>query len=210
MKRGYVIFFLTLLVVCSSLVHAIDPNNIPLINQTKNVQEKIDDNNWNYTSDAWTSYLLKNEFIARANFAFNKLNFLFVFLLARDYRLSITLFFAFLFWIFTLLSLAQFRFFSRKEVDWIISVIVTIILAHSQIFNLIANQMYKAVFYKNNPLWSFMIFILMIVFTTVYLMIFRIFAKMFRQTKEKKELKKVKEKVDTQGKFIEGVEKGAS
>jgi len=217
MKKAGSLIILSLIVgsLLSSLSFAAIPDNLPFSNETQYVQEIVEQRKWEYLGEAWQELLLKNKFIGRANEVFTKMNPLFVVLFARDYSFSFEMLFVFLLWLFTLLSLIQYRFLPRviekssNLPNYLLMITVTTLIAHIQIFNYVSKAMFKFMFYKSSPWWSLITFIFLMVLLVVYLYINRIFGKMFGKSKDDSDKEKTEQKVETQGKFIQGMKEGA-
>ncbi len=196
----------------SSSGFAAIPDNVPFSDETQYVQEVVEQRKWEYLGEAWQELLLKNKFIGRANEVFTKMNTLFVVLFARDYSFSFEMLFVFLLWLFTLLSISQYNFFyvfnfsdysssPNKTLNFVITLLLTSLLAHIQIFNYVSKAMFKFMFYKSSPWWSLITFIFLMVLLAVYLYINRLFGKMFGKSKEKTEREKLERRVSNQEAF---------
>jgi len=164
-----------------------------VMNATEDLQEAIDERRWEYLGEEWKEILLNNKAIEIFDSGMRKINFLYVFLFAEDYDLSITLVFAILLWIFFFTvsgkTLAVFATFS-KWVSWVIAFIITVILAHLGVFEGISLLLFKVIFYKEG-IWgwiSFVIFLVAFILFTLYLqrIIYHI-GRMLIKNKEAKE-----------------------
>lgn len=161
----------------------------------------------------WKDLFLNNKFVSRLDAFFHKINGVFVFLFAQDYSFSLQMFFVVVVWILTFFSLLGYAgaFLQNEGYKLIISLGATIILAWIKIFNVVSLWLIKVIFYKTDSgLFSFFTFLLIFVLLFVYIYINKMFAGKIKKDKEKEQQKLTQIKVETQGKFIEGVKKGVS
>jgi len=184
------------------------PEGAPLANETKYVQEVVDQKKWEYLGEAWQELLLDNKYIMRANALFTKMNPLFVILFAREYSFSVTMLFVFLLWLFTFLSLKQYKFMpkigegsSSEATNFVIALVATIILAHIKLFDYVAAGMFKLLFYKSSALWSLVTFVVLIILLILYLYVNLALGRYFKKKKEEKENKETRRKVSNQEEF---------
>lgn len=215
MKRLFV--FLLLASVLFSFVSAdLGDSGEQLQNTLENVsvtvdktRDVIDNQKFDSLGTQWKEYLLENKIIASVDEILHLIDPLIVVLFARHYDLSLTLFFALLMWLFTLIWTTQAaRALVRSEFfQPLLGLIFTVLLAHLQLFNKLSEVAFKLLFYRSSPLWSFMIFILFIVLLVVYLYAGRILAKYLKQARdlrEKKELQRGVQNLQTKDKAIQG------
>ena len=164
-----------------------------ILNATKQIQDLRDQKKWDYLSQQWKEILLKNKFVSSLNGAFTKLNFLFVFLFAENYDLSLTLFIAVLLWIFFFSSFGRaisvFSTFSQP-VSYIVAFCFSVILAHLRVYYGISLILFKIIFFKEGIwFWTGII-----VFILLYLLVFTYYRKIiwaigrkFKKTQQDKE-----------------------
>ncbi len=177
-------------------------------NTVDKTRDVIDNQKFDSLGAQWQELLLKNRIIGSIDEILTLIDPLFVVLFARHYSFSVTLFFAFLMWLFTLIWATQAaRALVRSEFfQPLMGLIFTVLLAHLQIFNKLSEVAFKILFYKSSPLWSFMIFILLIVLLVVYLYAGRILAKYLKQARnlrEQRELQQNVKNLETKDKAVQ-------
>lgn len=161
----------------------------------------------------WKDLIMKNSFVLRLDAFFHKINGAFVFLFAQDYSFSLQMFFIVIIWFLTFFSLLGYAgaFLQNEGYKLIVSLGATIILAWIKIFKVVSLWLVKIIFYKTDSgLFSFFTFLLIFVLLFVYIYINKMLAGKIKKDKEKEQQKLTQIKVETQGKFIEGVKKGSS
>lgn len=207
MKKCIVLFLLALFLI--SAAHADTPLG-GQASQYNNLAENISAIRTNYLGDAWKDLLLKNPTVSGINTIFTNLNPLFVFFLSRDYSLSLEVLFAFILWLFTLIALKNYLFFSNKWYNAIVALGVVIMFAHMQFFNYVALAFFKFIFYKTSTGWSVAITLLLLVLSIVYLYFNLLIARSIKQAKKKEEERDMKARVEGTEGFIKGVKEGSS
>ncbi len=165
---------------------------------------------WEYLGRQWKELLLKNKLISSVDGFFRKINFVFVVLFSRYYGFSMELFFVFLMWIFTFISLP--KYFVWLKVGWqklLAGFAGTLILAHIQVFNYLASGAFKLIFYKKSGVWVTIIYIVIFFAIIFYYFLNRYFAGMLKKSQEKKEKEelefKVKKSEERMGKMRKGI-----
>jgi len=100
-KAGVFLIFILVFLGLTSILHTgVAQPQIPggdgIMNATDDLQNAIDEKRWEYLGEEWKKILLNNKAIEIFDNAMRSINFVFVFLFAEDYDLSITLVFAIL------------------------------------------------------------------------------------------------------------------
>jgi hypothetical protein len=166
MKRLLVLLFFVLLF--SSFVAASSHDSLGNLGSVgedaKTVQEIVEGKKWEYIGERWKDTLLKNDNIAAIDGFFRKIDFVFVVLFARNYDLALELFFAFLIWLFTLLSVQRYLFFLKEGWQKTIgSFAVVVGLAHTQLFNYVSRELFRLMFFSSQWYWNLLSFVIIIV-----------------------------------------------
>lgn len=183
-----------------------------LSENVEGLRDFVEGEKYNYLGEQWKEILLKNKYIARANGNFEKINFLFVILFARDWSFSLEMLFVFMLWLFTYLSINSYSvwfntLFMMRE-GWqraLASLAATLILAHIQVFNTISRAAVKVMFYRKDAWWNFVAFIVLIVALAAYLFINKYWARKIKKAKEKQEKADLKSDVKANTAFREEI-----
>lgn len=164
---------------------------------------------WKYLGQEWQKIFLKNKVIASIDAALKKFNFLFIFLLAREYSFSLAVLFSFMLWLFTALSLeGYFVFIENNNYRTLAAFAATIALAHLQIFNYLATAAIKLILYRREGWWTAISIVLAVAAVFAYFAINKIFIKMIRKGRERSK-EKTREYVSRRlERFQEGVAEG--
>ena len=181
---------------------------VPFEDETQKVGEFVDERKWEYIGDYWQEYFLDNKYISGVDSVFKKFNIVFVVLFARSYEFGITLYFAFLMWLFTFLWIPKFwGVFINNNLKYLTGPLSVIALAHLQIFNNISEAMFKAMFYRTGALWSFIIFVFLMVALIIYLYIGNRIVRLIESARKEKKKQELKHKVDVLEEFGETMRK---
>jgi hypothetical protein len=213
MKKRVVFLFVVLaLVFLAQFARAVDsgvPEGIEeeakqITDITDNAQNFIEERRWEYLGEQWRNTLMNVTAIRNVNNALEKMNPVFVFLFARDYVLGLTMFFAFLIWLFTWLSLRNyFIFFQNKNYRALAALGATIVLAHMQVFNYLSEAAFRLMFYRVEWWWSTIVFVLIMAAIAAYFILNRGFAEKFKKSQEEKEKEEQKHQVNRFKEFYE-------
>lgn len=183
----WVAFFVICSVFVGMSVRADDlQNQVAGLEQTaQSTQDIIDQQKFSYLSGQWKELFLKNKFVGSIDAFLHKINLIFVVLFARDYTFSLEMLFAFMFWLFTLLSLPGYFFFiENSSLRYLAAVAGTVILAHVLIFNYLTTIAVKIVFYKSTWYWSVLTFVFIIAIVAGYLYLNRYLSKYLQAARE--------------------------
>jgi hypothetical protein len=124
-------------------------------------QEFTEKEKWEYIGEQIRNeILLKNKFIAFVDNFFKKISFVFFILFAKDYIISLTLFFIIILWGFFYYYLEQiftgFSGLSTKTASGV-AFLLTVAFSHIGIHEKIAEFAFKFIFYKEG-IWSWLFF----------------------------------------------------
>jgi hypothetical protein len=208
MDKRIISLFLVFLFLVSTLSFIFAQNPLEgFANQMDNITSRIDetgqkvekisreDAKWGYLSEQWKELLLKNRFVSTMDNFFKKGNKIFVVLFARDYSLSLTLFFLILVWFYFLNQFNKiFSAFSTfsSGTSWVISLGMTIILAQIRLFDWLSEIIFKLIFYRQGGwglVWSIGIVIAVILVSMIFgrfLSSFKIIYKRMMEERKKK------------------------
>ncbi len=186
-----------------------DIENNSVVRGVDELREIAEERKWEFLSEQWKEILLKNRFISKIDSFFTKINFIFVFLMSRNYSLSLELFFVFLIWLFTLLSLYAYSsyFFDNDIYRGLIALAGTVIFSWLQIFNILGKGIIRLIFFSERGLISFFTSLLIFVLIFVYLFLNKMFAARLKEDKEEARKREFEHKVAVEEKFREGVSK---
>ena len=182
-----------------------------LENNITKIKEFGEKDKWDFIGSQWKEFLLKNKAIAGVDAFFTKINLVFVVLFAHGWAISLEMLFIFLLWLFTLISLYSYLKL-KLENGWtklFISLGVTLILAHSKIFNYVSESAVKVIFYKSSAGWRSLMLILVLGGLVIYLMLNRTIRDSLQKAREKRDKELLKEKVEKTEKFQENMVKVA-
>ncbi len=174
MFRKAGVFFLLLLLFCN-FVLALDSDSLQkkirdVEDKYEQAKEFTEEDKWDYLGESWKEVLLKNRFFSAIDSFFRELNPVFVFLFGEDYNFSLTLFFVILFWVFLLsviffLIRDYFGVFDKAWIAFLVSVIVSSLIAHSGVYRKIAENTFKFLFFKGGFFdYVFVILFLLVLF----------------------------------------------
>lgn len=150
-------------------------------------QEQIDEARIIFLGQEWKELFLKNKVIFGFDKFFTDLNWFFVVIFARDYSFSLEMFFVFLMWLATALSIGSYFVFFKEDWQKLLGAFAgAILIAHIQVFNFLAKAAAKVLFYKSSTLWSVVTFIFIVLAFFVYLYLNKYFGKMIKAAKDKK------------------------
>jgi hypothetical protein len=164
--------------------------------------------------ERWKEYITQdNPVFSRVNWFLEKISFLFVFLFARAYELSIGLFFIIVLWLFTLFSIEKYTvlvpFLKEGWQRFLPALALTIILAQVKIYHYVSIGISKILFYRKGFIWTFMTFLVVIVFVILYYKGNVLLSKYLKARKEEGEKEGLKERVEKGEAFIKGMKKAA-
>lgn len=163
---------------------------------------------WNFLGAQWKEFLLKNKAIASVDSFFTKINIVFVILFARSWNISLEMFFIFLLWIFTLISLIGYTniFLVKSNIQrFFVALALTIVLAQVKLFYYISVGLNKLILYKSSSWWKFTIFVVIIAGFFIYLILNKEIAKLIKENNEKNKIMSLEEKTKKLEKFKEGI-----
>lgn len=222
MYRGFLFFCISLL-FCSffALAEPADTgaqfqnaleNASGVIEKTQEVldAEKVDN-----LGTQWRELLRNNKYIKPFDEAFTALDGGFVVLFARHYSLSLSMFFAFLMWLFTFFwvvttAAAFFPDVTRDFAAPAVGLVIATIIAHTQLFNNLSEAAVKVMFYKSSVLWSIITFIFLIVILVLYLYFGRLLGKYFKNMRQLEEKHKLENEVAVEKMYREAQSKARS
>jgi magnesium-transporting ATPase (P-type) len=233
MKRELIVFvLLSLLLVAFSFSSVLGADFGDVEDRVGGLQDKVDDTEetveeytdaerWEYLSFEWKKLLLKNKAIGGIDSFLSKVDSwgVFVFLIAENYDLSLTFFFALIFWIFFFFifnSIFRNTLPLSKGVSSLIAFAATVIVGHLGIYSIFSTITFKLIFYKQSAAWGW---VWTILFGIAYIFIL-VYAnqgvkwvmKWFKERKEKKKEKEEKEElkagVKRSDSFIKGFKEG--
>lgn len=184
------------------------------------VREFTERDKWNFIGEQWKEFLLKNKVIAGVDAAFTKVSIVFVVLFAKPWELSIEMLFVFMLWLFTVLSLQTFMlwlfvrftflffFFEKKWIRVVGSILLTIAIAQTKIFNTLSAAIYKITFFKYGYWWKFFAFIACIVLIVIYFKLSKFLDKRIEAARKKIEEHEKELEVKGIKAYLEGLAKG--
>lgn len=207
MKKG--VFLLLFCLSLLALVHAESPLEGTVDDYTA-FAENISAARTSYLGEAWKEVLFKNPAVMRLNSLFMSIDTLILVLFARHYSFSLEMLFAFILWLFTLLSVRKYLLFSNPWYNFLTSLGIVIILAHLQIFNYVAAALVKLVFYRTSTGWTIAGLLIVGLLFLIYFYLNSIIARTIKKAREKEERSDLKSKVGAQEEFMEGIKKGSS
>ncbi len=156
-----------------SLVQAVDLPNIQdssAYQQADQTKQFIEEQKWEYLSSQWKSILLNNTALANVDSFLKKMDPVIFTLFGEHYTLSLTLVFVVLLWImFYVVVSTIFANFStfNKGICWMLGLLLSIILAHVQVFHSISIILFKVFFFREG-VWTWIGFA---VFFIAYILI---------------------------------------
>ena len=222
-KRGFIVLFLILLLSNLLIFGAVNVSGVDNsdleqgVENVKSTAENIksfgDKERWEFLSEQWREILLKNEAISAVDSFMNKVDnyYLFLILFNERYELSLTFFFALIWWIFLFFVLSGvFRDvlpFSKITSSFI-ALALAVIVGHLGLYGFLSLLTFKVIFYQEGIWgWSFtlLFFVLYFVFLVYLKKIITTITNILRNVREKNSLRGKVEKSD---KFIEGYRKG--
>jgi len=200
-KEGFVFVFLFLVLLGSFGVFAAEGDladqlaDDPIVEGTEELVDFYEEKRWEYLSEQWKELLLKNRAVSGVDRTFRAINPVFVILFGQDYDLSLSLFFVVLIWIFfTLYFHYIFLGFSpfSQGVSLVIGVILSIVLAQLGFFALIAEWVFKLIFFKTG-FWSWIAVFIFFIFYVIFIGYCKRICWKFRRwrAKDKEETKKI-------------------
>jgi len=131
-----------------------------LKDKVDNVSQTIDDQRWDYIGGELKKIVLKNKVIAFFDSSFKKIDFLFVFLFAEHYDLSLVLFFNICFWIFFFMNFKTiFGCYSSfsSGVSLTLAFAIAVLSAQIGIYAKSADLLFKFIFYSEG-MWTWIRF----------------------------------------------------
>lgn len=179
-----------------------------IIDTAQKTQDAIDQGKTQFLGEQWKDFLLRSKVIKAFDTFFTKINILFVILFARSYSFSIELFFALLLWVFVVLSLPGYLFvIENGNYRNVAAFVLTILLAHLQVFNALSRVIVKLYFYRVSALWSLMIFVLTIVILIVFYRINMTVCRAMRIERERNKRKGVEKRVMVLEAYKQGLDR---
>ena len=176
-----------------------------LENNITKIKEFGEKDKWDFIGSRWKEFLLKNKAIVGIDTFFTKINIVFVILFGMDWELSMQMFFAFLFWIFTFFSCIN--YFSKtkfRQTALIWAFLTVLFLAVINLFEYFGEFGVWLVFYSGSFIWKLFLFVFVIVLIISWFGLNKFIAKrMEKSMKRKKE-----EKTDVNLKKIDNIVKG--
>lgn len=140
---------------------------------------------WENIGLQWKEFLLRNKFVSSVNVFFTKINIVFLILFGMNWSLSFNMFFAFLFWVFTLYSIIKYMSsVDKKAIGILYSFIIVILLAQINLFEYIGKWSVALVFYKSSLLWKVLFFLAVIGFFVGFWGLNRSIAKWIKKKRE--------------------------
>jgi len=219
--RGLAFLFIFLLLI-SGVVGQVDTSGLE--DSLGNVEDNVEDlrefgdkERWEYLGERWKESLLKSKFIQAIDNFFKWIDSygVFRFLFAEKYDLSLTFFFALVWWVFLFLLFAQvgrdLLWFS-KETNVLIAFAFTIILGQLKVIALFSYLTFLLLFYKSGVWgigWTIAFFVFY--FSALFYMkkVVGSLTGMFKGMKEKREKKELERRVEKTEKFQEGLKIGS-
>ena len=166
----------------------------------KNIKGTLDDAQgikFQYLKEEWTDYVRTSKYLGPIHRFFEKINIVFVVLFARNYEVSIELFFAICLWLATWYGLAGYiTFLDKSWQQVLLSLGGTIIIAQTRLFNLVAVALFKIVFYRQSFWWSLASTILVVLAIIGYGKINGMIGEALEAAKKARELEEQKRKVE--------------
>jgi len=199
------LFFGILLLSLVSSQASLGETEKSLKEATKSAEESVEKirgfteaDKWNFIGLQWKEFLLKNKLIAGMDAFFTKINIVFVILFGMDWRFSMQILFAFLFWCFTLFSVNKYIFsVTNNNISLIYSFVPVILLAQINLFEYVGKWSVALVFYKDSILWKTLLFLFIIAIFVVFGLLNSSISKLLKKKKEKKEKGEEKETIKT-------------
>lgn len=166
----------------------------------ENIKATLDDaqgQKFELLKEEWTDYAKNSKYLGPVHRFFEKINIVFVVLFARNYEVSVELFFAICLWLATWYGLAGYLFFFKEGWQRLLgSLGGTIILAQIRLFNLIATALFKIVFYRQSFWWSLVSTILVVLSIIGYGKINSVIGAMIKEMKKKQKEEEQERKVE--------------
>ncbi|MBM3206886.1 MAG: hypothetical protein FJZ43_04680 [Candidatus Staskawiczbacteria bacterium] len=180
------LFFISVASAQSNIEGQIEGAVEGLENNVTKIKEFTEKDKWEFIGLQWKEFLLKNKMIAGIDAFFTKINIVFVVLFARDWSISLEMFFVFMLWVFTLISLyGYFSFFKSNLIRWLSCFAGVIILAQVRVFYYISFGLNKILLYKSSLWWRSLTFIVCTGLIVLYFMINKVISKKLEQIREK-------------------------
>lgn len=165
---------------------------------------------WEFIGVQWKEFLLKNKMIAGIDAFFTKINLVFVVLFGIDWSLSLTMFFVFFLWLFTLISITKYFYVDSKLLRFVYSLLCVTVLAQLHFFSSLSSLASELVFLKVSPLWrTFFIFIIFL-FIFLWYKLNSIFAFYFEKRRKNLIEQKARFNEKKIEKVVKGIESGSS
>lgn len=228
--RVFVLAF-TFCLLVSSLVYAANDSLLsdePFSNELDQIQGGVDkaqqltdQDRYEFLGEQWKEFLLGFKPIKAVDGFLQYWNPVIVFLFARDYSFSLPFLFVFVLWIMTFFWLVDYVglvTFDASSLSWtntngyklIGAFAITIVFAHIQLFNYLAQAMMGALLYTYS-IWSrIAIILLLLVSTFVYLFIMRYLGRYLKSIKDAHK-KTAQERVEkSQKAFFKALGRGSS
>ena len=172
----------------------------------KKTKEQIEEEKLDFLGNKWREFLKGNEFIAKFDSFLKKSNIVFVVFFARNYEMSVEMFFVLVLWSITFISLIKYMvWFKEGWQKFALALGSVVILSHIQLFNIVSRGMFKLMFYKKGALWVFLSIVIIIVIVMLYYYINKLIAKSLEDSKkarEKAELEMKVKKIEEREKSI--------
>ncbi|MEK6894232.1 MAG: hypothetical protein AABX10_02100 [Nanoarchaeota archaeon] len=158
---------------------------------------------WENIGLQWKEFLLRNKFVSSVNVFFTKINIVFLILFGMNWSLSFNMFFAFLFWVFTLYSIIKYMSsVDKKAIGILYSFIIVILLAQINLFEYVGKWSVALVFYKSSLLWKVGFFLGVMVLFVFFGVLNKFFSNLLKKRKEGKEKNADKEDRKTFGQWV--------
>lgn len=212
--------FFALLLIFSSLVYAqsldktqedIDKAAGDLEDSVNKFRDLQDPDSWSFIFSQWKEFLLKNKLISGVNDFFTNINIVFVIFFGMDWDLSPQMFFAFLFWIFTLFSaINYFSTINKGGIGILYSFIAVVLLAQINLFEYVGKWSVSLIFYKTSIVWRILFFIVLIGLFVCWMLANKSVANWLKKRREEKEKKELKKSVEDTKDVVTAMGEGAA
>ncbi len=175
-KRFLSFILIFLLVTTFVFAQGLDKTQEDIDKAAKDLEEGVDKfrdlqkpDSWTFIFSQWKEFLLKNKLVSGVDSFFTKINIVFLVLFGMSWDLTPQMFFAFLFWVFTFLSIN--RYMSNLNsglISWFYSLIFIVVMAQTNFFEYFGKWMVSMIFYKDSILYQISFFFVALIFIIVW------------------------------------------
>lgn len=217
-KRGILFFCALILILSFVSAQNLEQTQKEIEDSANELQEGIDklrnitdpqqvDIRW----QKWKEFILRNKAVSGINEFFIKINVVFVILFGMDWSFSIAMAVAFLFWVFTFISIFVYmKNFQGGALGLLYSLIFIVLLAQINLFEYIGKWADKLIFYKASLLWRTLFLLFIIGVCIGWFSVNRLIAKEIEKKKKKQIEEMDKHSKEVFNKMVNAAIDGAS